>query len=213
MFKKKNLIFALVFLLAASWLSAQSLADLAKKEKARRAGTKDKPTVVITNADLAKLKKKPAVEVVEPEKAATEAQPAAGEAAPASAQEGAPEAAAGQAPAAPEQQKTPEQAAADQQAAQAALAEKDYNARLVDLGDKAQKAREMVELLTLKMNSLWQEFYNMSDVKSREYTQFQISETYDKLTKAEAEAARAEKELNDFLATAKREGAPSIWIK
>ncbi len=207
MFKKKNLIFALVFLLAASWLSAQSLADLAKKEKERRAGAKDKPAVVVTNADLAKLKKKPAVVVAEPEKAAAEAQPAAGEAAPAAAQEGAPEgaeAAAAQAPAPPEQQKTPEQAAADQQAAQATQAQREYQTRLVDLGDKAQKAREMVDLLTLKMNTLWQEFYNMSDVKSREYTQFQISETYDKLTKAEAEAARAERELNDFIATARR---------
>jgi hypothetical protein len=216
MLKKKYLIFGFLFVLAASWLSAQSLADLSKKEKARRAGTKDKPAAVITNADLAKLKKRPSVEVADPEKAATEAaaaQAAAGEASPAATPEGTAEAAAVQAQAAPEQQKTPEQAAADEQAAQAAMAEKDFKARLVELGDKAQKAREMVELLTLKMNSLWQEFYNMSDVKTREYTQFQISETYDKLTKAEADAAKAEKELNEFMATAKREGVPSIWIK
>jgi hypothetical protein len=63
------------------------------------------------------------------------------------------------------------------------------------------------------MNSLWQEFYNVSDVKVREFTQFQISEAYDKLTKAEAEGVRAAKDLDEFMATAKRAGVPAIWIK
>jgi predicted peroxiredoxin len=33
------------------------------------------------------------------------------------------------------------------------------------------------------------------------------------LTKAEAEAVKAKKELDDFMATAKRAGVPAIWIK
>jgi len=158
------------------------------------------------DADLAKLKKKPAVEVVEPDKAAAETQ-AAGETIPPSTQEGTAPPPAVQT--APEQKPVVQTLPPDQ----SVMAEKDFKARLNELATKAQQAQEMIDLLTLKMNSLWQEFYNLGDVKAREFTQFQISETYDKLTKAEVEAARATKDLDDFLATAKREGVPSIWIK
>ncbi|MGA2361392.1 MAG: hypothetical protein ABSG73_02935 [Candidatus Aminicenantales bacterium] len=208
MVNKKNLVCVVLSLLVVSFLSAQSVTDLSKKEKARRAGVKNKPTAVITNADLAKLKKKPAVEVAEPEKAAAEGETqAAGETSPPSTQEGTVPPQAAQA--APEQKPVEQTLPADQ----SVMAEKDFKARLNELATKAQDAQEMIDLLTLKMNSLWQEFYNMGDVKARDFTQFQISETYDKLTKAEAEAARATKDLDDFLATAKREGVPTIWIK
>jgi len=194
---KKNLILACLPFLLVSFLSAQSVTDLAKKEKERRAAVKSKPATVITNADLAKMKKKPAVEVTEPEKTSDETQPAAEPAQPGT-QPGAAAAKTG---------------ADDKTADQNAMAEKDFKARLAELAQKAQDTQEMLDLLTLKMNSLWQDFYNLSDVKARDYTQFQISETYGKLTKAEAEAVRAKKDLDDFLATAKREGVPEIWIK
>jgi hypothetical protein len=205
MLNKKNLVCVVFCLLVVSLLSAQSVTDLSKKEKARRAGVKNKPAAVITNADLAKLKKKPAVEVAQPEKAAAEGETqATGETTPPSTREGTvpPQAA-------PEQKPVEQTPPADQ----SVMAEKDFKARLNELATKAQDAQEMIDLLTLKMNSLWQEFYNLGDVKARDFTQFQISETYDKLTKAEAEAARATKDLDDFLATAKREGVPTIWIK
>jgi hypothetical protein len=206
MVNKKNLVCVVLSLLVVSFLSAQSVTDLSKKEKARRAGVKNRPAAVITNADLAKLKKKPAVEVTEPEKAEGETQ-TAGETTPPPTQEGTVPPQAAQA--APEQKPAEQTLPADQ----SVMAEKDFKARLNELATKAQDAQEMIDLLTLKMNSLWQEFYNLGDVKARDFTQFQISETYDKLTKAEAEAARATKDLDDFLATAKREGVPTIWIK
>jgi hypothetical protein len=206
MLNRKIVAAACLPLLFATFLSAQSVTELAKKEKERRAALKGKGGAVVTNADLAKAKKKPAVEVAEPEKAAAEGQ-AAGETTPPATQEGtatppAAKAGAGEKPA---EQVPP--------AEQPAMSEKDFKARLSELATKAQQAQEMIDLLTLKMNSLWQDFYNLSDVKAREYTQFQISETYDKLTKAEADAAKAKKDLDDFLATAKREGVPAIWIK
>jgi len=203
MVSKRNLTFGVVFFMLVSVLSAQSVTDLAKKEKARRAAIKGKPAVVITNADLAKLKKKPAVEVSEPERPAVEGQ-AAGETSPPPVQE---ETVPAQAPI--EQRPVEQTLPADQPT----MSEKDFKARLSELTAKAQQAQEMIDLLTLKMNSLWQEYYNMSDVKAREFTQFQISETYDKLTRAEADAVRATRELDGFLATAKREGVPSIWIR
>ena len=195
---KKSLVLASLPLILVSFLSAQSVTELAKKEKERRAAVKGKTGTVITNADLAKLKKKPAVEVAETEKPAEEAQAGAEPAAKPGAED-----------------KTADQKAAQQPAPadQNAMAEKDFKARLAELAQKAKDTQDMIELLTLKMNSLWQDFYNLSDVKARDYTQFQISETYDKLTKAEADADKAKKDLDDFLATAKREGVPELWIK
>ena len=61
-------IAALVFfpLLIVSFLHSQSVVELAKKEKERRAALKGKKSPVITNIDLLKVKKKPAVEIVDP---------------------------------------------------------------------------------------------------------------------------------------------------
>jgi hypothetical protein len=198
---KKSLCLACLTVLLASFLSAQSVTDLSKKEKQRRAAVKNKPSTVVTNADLEKVKRKPAVEVAEPDKAAAE-----GQAAEEAAQPGAQPATVPPAADAKAAQQPPP-------ADQAVMAEKEFKARLSELATKAQQAQEMIDLLTLKMNSLWQDFYNLSDVKARDYTQFQISETYDRLTKAEVAAAQAKKDLDDFLATAKREGVPEIWIK
>ncbi|MGZ5469808.1 MAG: hypothetical protein ACXWG5_11700, partial [Candidatus Aminicenantales bacterium] len=47
-------------LLLVSFLQSQNLADLAKKEKARRAALKGRSATVITTADLAKAKRRPA---------------------------------------------------------------------------------------------------------------------------------------------------------
>jgi hypothetical protein len=205
MAKKRFWAFALLPLFLVCFLHSQSVTDLAKKEKERRARLKGKSATLVTNADLSKVKKRPAVEVTQVEKPATETE-AGGENTAAADQGTAPPVTA----AAPPAQKTEEQAPPPDESA---MSEKDFKARLEELAKKAQDAQEMIDLLTLKMNALWQEFYNLGDVKSREYTQFQISETYDKLTKAEAEAAKAKKELDDFMATAKREGVPAIWIK
>lgn len=201
MFSKKRLAIVVLPLILASFLLSQSVTELAKKEKARRAAVKGRSGAVITNADLVKMKKRPAVEVAETDKAAAESQ-APGEAAPPAGQ-----AAVGDKPAETKPAETPPPVD------ETTLSEKDFKARLNELATKAKDAQELVELLTLKMNSLWQEFYNLGDVKSREFTQYQISETYDKLTKAEVDAQKAKKDMDDFLATAKREGVPTIWIR
>src|SRR5512136_1502996 len=74
MFKKRILAFIFLPMLLGAFLHAQSVADLAKKEKERRAAIKGKPATVITNADLGKVKKKPAVEVAAPEKTGDQTQ-------------------------------------------------------------------------------------------------------------------------------------------
>jgi len=59
------------------------------------------------------------------------------------------------------------------------------------------KAREYVDLLTLKLNALWAEFYGQTDMKSKDYIQMQISETYEKLTRAQEEEASLRQEYEN----------------
>jgi competence protein ComEC len=207
--KKKWLaVLALPFLLA-SFLHSQSVVELAKKEKARREALKGKTATVITTADLAKVKKRPAVETANTEQTAEEAAPAEGQAAENAAErpQTQPAEADAQPPAAP-----PDQTEAPP-AQPPALSGKDYQAKQAELAKAAEDKQEMVDLLTLKMSSLYQQFYSLDNMKSREMVQAQISDTYDKLLKAEVEAKQAGKDLADFLATAKKQETPSIWIK
>jgi hypothetical protein len=196
-------------LLLVSFLQSQSLAELAKKEKERRAALKGKPATVITTADLAKVKKRPAVETTTQEQATEEVAVEEVAATPAAGQEaGAAEAAAGEAAPPPAK---PIETLPDLQNAPPAA--KDIQARIAELTKAANEKQELVELLNLKMNSLYQEFYNLESVKSRETLQLQISDTYDKLLKAQLDATKAVKELDDYVAQAQKDKAPVIWIK
>lgn len=205
----KKLLAALFLpLLLVSFLQSQSLADLAKKEKERRAALKGKHAAVVTTKDLAKSTRRPAVEAAEQEQAAEEAGVETGEAGAQAGQEGAAPPAAQQAA---EAAVEPEKAAAE--AEKSAPTPQDIQKKQNELADLAQQKAEMVDLLTLKLNSLYQEFYGLDNLKSREMIQVQISDTYDKLLKAETDSAKAKKDLEDFMAEASKAKAPAIWIK
>jgi hypothetical protein len=216
--RKMKWLAALVLpLVLVSFLQSQSLTELAKKEKARRAALKGKTATVITTADIAKVKKRPAVETSNTEQAAAEGTEAAqvegqaqeGAAPPAGTEQA--QAAETETPAVKPAETAPQQpgAAADP----SALSEKDYKAKQADLTKAVQDKEQLVDLLTLKMNSLYQELYSLDNLKSRELLQAQISDTYDKLLKAQLDAQQAAKDLETFLATAKKEETPAIWIK
>jgi hypothetical protein len=176
--------------LLSSFLFSQSLAEIAKKERERRASLKGKKAVVVTNADLAKLKKKPALEVPAAPMA-TESE----ETKPAE-------------PAAPAAAESPNLPLPGGQPVQSAA-----QASLADLQARWEKAREYVELLTLKMGALWQEFYSLDGMTSREAIQLAISETFIKLEKAQEDEAKARGELEAFINQQKKESTPSIWIR
>jgi hypothetical protein len=214
---KKTALFAFLSVLIVSFVHSQSLVELSKREKARREGLKGKNAVVVTNEDLAKVKKKPAVEVVLPEppmeESAVEGEEfATEEEIPSETQEEA-----------LTDEETTEEATPQEPAAkietlpqlpqQTALSEEEFKKKKAEFEDKWNKAAEMVELLTLKMNGLWQEFYSLDDMTARDRIQQQISETYDKLVKAQVDETRAREELDNFIANSKREGVPEIWIK
>jgi len=63
------LLQALIFMLCTSFLSAQSLVDLANKEKERRQQVKGKTAKVVTSDDLKKTKRTPGISVLLPETA------------------------------------------------------------------------------------------------------------------------------------------------
>jgi hypothetical protein len=219
MSKTKLLATFFLPLLLVSFLQSQNLGDLARKEKARRAAMKGKPATVITTADIAKVKRRPAVESTNLEQAgeATAEAAQAGETARGAevqgqAQEGVtpPATATGTEAIKPADAQKP----AETPPAEAPpLSDKDHRAKQAELTKAAQDKQELVDLLTLKMNSLYQEFYALDSVKSREMLQAQISDTYDKLLKTEIEAKQAAKDLEDFLAQTKKDQTPAIWIK
>ncbi|MGZ5478259.1 MAG: hypothetical protein ACXWF4_04045 [Candidatus Aminicenantales bacterium] len=192
-------------LLLVSFLQSQNLADLAKKEKARRAALKGKSATVITTADLAKAKRRPAVESTTQEQAAEGTEEAA------QAQEGVTPPATQATEAAAAQVEKP--AEETPPGATPAMSAQDIQKKQNELAEIAQQKAEMVDLLTTKMNALYQEFYGLDNLKSREMVQIQISDTYDKLLKAETDSAQAKKDFEDFLAQKKKDQTPAIWIK
>jgi hypothetical protein len=200
--KTKVLALFVLPLFLAAFLQSQSLADLAKKEKERRAAMKGKGGTVVTTADLAKVKRQPAVEAAAQEQTAEEAAAQAGQADPATA--------AGAENAKPEAEKPAEETPPG---VDKPMSEKDFQAKLAEMADVCKEKQEMIELLTLKLNALYQEFHNTESVKSREIMQQQISDTYDKLLKAETDAQKATKDLEEFTTKTKREKVPEIWIR
>jgi len=208
---KKILAVLFLPLLMVSFLSAQSLAELSKKERERRAAAKGKTTIV-TNDDLGKIKKKPAVSSGQPAKTGEEDQAENPEAAvetvtPPEGENAQPQ----QATPPGVEQTPPEQAPPSDQ--EPVLTDEQFNARKTELEDRWNKAQEMVDLLTMKMNGLWQEFYSLDDMTARDRIQQQISENYEKLLKAQQDEAAAKEELDAFIAGTKREGVPKIWIR
>jgi hypothetical protein len=197
---KKIFVAFFLFLLGMSFLSAQSLAEASKKEKERRAALKGKQTVV-TNADLGKTKKKAAMTESVPEMPADEAfvEGAEGAAPP------------GETP--PAAVETPPEATPPAAEAAPPLSVEEFSQRKTELEDTWNKAQEMVELLTMKMNGLWQEFYSLDDMTARDKIQQQISETYEKLLKAQQDETKAREELDTFIARTPRENVPQIWIR
>lgn len=213
---KRMLSIAFLPLLLVSLLYSQSLTELSKKEKERRDSLKGKRIAVATNADLVKVKKKPALVVVESPSVLDETIEGE-ETETAGTAETTEET--GELTETPEEtaaaatQEQPQAAATPQETPTAIMSEREFKGTRTDLESKWKAAQEQVELYTLKMNGLWQEFYALDDMKSRELIQLQISETYDKLTRAQVEETRAKQELDDFIANSRREGVPSIWIR
>lgn len=191
----KIIALSLFPLFLASFLFSQSLAEVAKKEKERRESLKGKKSVVVTNADLANLKKKPAVEMAPPETAA-ELETFESE-----------EAALEEEAAEPEVLATPEAPPPAQPAISPeleAMSRQKFEEMRTELEGRISRTREYIELLEMKMNGLWQEFYSLDDMTSRDQIQQAIADTFLKLQKAQEDETKAREELEKLLARVRR---------
>lgn len=183
---KRLFVLAILISTLSSFLFPQTLAEIAKKERERRAALKGKRVAVVTNADLAKLKKKPALE--------TPTSPAAPVTEEVIHQ--------GAAPSVPAQPQ-------EQPASALSPAPPDLKA----LQDRWDKAKEYVELLTLKMSALWQQLYSLEDMTAKDAVQQSIAETFIKLQNAQEEETQARQDLEKYLGQQKKDPASSIWIR
>lgn len=183
----------------------ENLAELARKERERRENLKGKKVRVVTNKDLEKLTKTEALTL--PPQTLETAGPEASSP-PANQQ------VSGSQPSTPAtvhrvNVENPPQGSGGIFPGTAGAQDVSGGS----LEEAWKKAKEYVELLTLKLNSLWAEFYGQTDMKSKDYIQMQISETYDKLTKAQEEEARLRQQYENQINRKKSESASPIWIK
>jgi hypothetical protein len=176
---KKSLSLIALLAVAVS-LHAQSVVDLSRREKARRESLKGIKGKLITNSDLAVINKTPAVVVTPNPNAA----PNAGAANP------------GQSPPpdlrygdAPIRRMVPNVVANGPRLFETTDAPDQASGSGGNIEAKLKAAQERVDLLTTKMNALWQQFYNMDTMGTRDKVQLEISETYNKLLKAQEEEA------------------------
>jgi vacuolar-type H+-ATPase subunit D/Vma8 len=200
---KKILWTGLFSCFLTSALLSQTVTDLAKREKERRESLKGKKTAIVTNADLAKIKKKAAY-VTAGAEGQTQGQAAGSAGSTASTSN----------LSSPRQSSSLPIGANDQLSRSSQTASQIMNQQYrTQLEEQYNKAKEYRELLELKMNALQQQFFNMSDMKSKDLIQKDISETYAKLLGAQEVENRAREALEKFLGQSLKDKLSPIWIK
>ncbi len=204
---RKTLSLLIVFIFCGLTLvlaQEESLVELAKKERERRESLKEQKVKVITNKELEGLTKTEAL-TLPPQPKPVTTQP--GELSEATSASSSPSVVHRVTVENPPEQIKPEGNAS------VSFRSSGIDTSATSLEEAWKKAQEYVELLTLKLNQLWAEFYSQTGMKSRDYIQQQISETYDKLLKAQEEEARLRKEYENQINRDKSASAPSIWIR
>lgn len=187
-------LFTLIAVLGLSAsLGAQSLVELAKKEKARRESLKTH-AAVIKQADLLRVEKVPAVEVVPPEPdiveellgegGGAEADPVGGEAGAASLPSGS---------GAPGRRIVP--TVGPEGPLITGEAERDQTGPGGTLEAQLTAAKDLVDLLTTKMNALRQQFEYQDAMVPGYVIQQQLDDTNQRLVKAQAQQARIEAQI------------------
>jgi hypothetical protein len=191
---KKFLLFVTVMGLTAS-LGAQSVVELAKREKARRESLKGRHATVVKNYDLLRIKKVPGVEVANPDAMTGEPDQALGEDVTVDASnedQSIPPSGSG----APSGRRIVPRVAADGPTIMGDNAAADQAASGATLDAQLQAANELVDLLTTKMNALRQQYEYQDAMVPGYVIQQQIDETNQRLLKAQAQQARIQAEVN-----------------
>ncbi|MBS3819504.1 hypothetical protein KGY73_08395 [bacterium] len=177
---KKFIILWVVLSFGSSLLFSQNVVELSKKEKERRAKLKGKKSVEITNADLKKARLHAAVSIPQAKgKKKMKPKPR-------------PKASAPQSPPEPSKKTT---SPSPSSSSEENLDKKGSDDQNGTLKEKWEKAKEYVELLSLKLRALWQKFYSMDEMNSRAKIKKDISETHLRLKKAQQKAQKLEKQV------------------
>ena len=177
---------AAVFLLStAAILFSQDLAEAAKREKERRAAFKEKPVTLLTNDTMSGLRKKPAVSntpaepfLPEEETAPPPAEREAADVAP------------------PSTRNVPSVSVIQPRETSRAGPGSSPEGQASEAESRWQKAKEYADLLELKLNSLWLQFYSMDDGKPRELLQQEIAAVVDKCARAREEETKLREEID-----------------
>jgi len=160
-------------------LYGQSVTDLARQEKARRESLKSRCAKLVTNADLAALRKLPAM--IAPSEQTADENPA---------MSGGPVSN----PTAPQGEVMVPTVAPDGPA----LSYSGRSGSLRDVGNieaQLRAANEQVDLLTDKMNQLLQAANNLNTMTPRDVIMQQIDDTNQKLAQAQDDAAKLKAQL------------------
>lgn len=176
---KKLLILFFLPLILSSFVFPQSVVELTKVEKERREKLKNKKVVFVTNANLKNIKKRPGLTIVSPEAPLEDIQPEI-----------------------TSTQSTPPDMAPQQPAGGTDKMELEKSILLLE--ERWNSVQEYIGLLTTKMNALWQEFYGMDDMTSKDSVQKEIAETAQKLENAQGEEVKIREELESLRAQVKK---------
>ena len=178
-------------------LGAQSVVDLAKREKVRRESFKGRHAVVVKNHDLLQVKKLPAVEVAALDAAVGDS--GMGEAQdvePATISSDADQAVSPSGSGAPPVRRIVPRVAADGPTLMGDGASITPATSGQALEAQFKSANDLVDLLTTKMNALRQQFEFQDAMVPGYVIQQQIDETNQRLVKAQAQQARIQAEMD-----------------
>jgi hypothetical protein len=204
---KRFVLLITVMALTAS-LGAQSLADLAKKEKARRASLAGRHAAVVKNIDLLRVQKVPAVQVTVPEEIRGETVSGEGQdVEPETVSEGTEPASLPSGSGAPSGRRIVPSVAPN-----GPLITGDVNRDQAEgrgpLEAQLKAAVELVDLLTTKMAALRQQFESQDAMVPGYVIQQQLDETNQRLVKAQAQQARIEAQMAKGAPAKKAPGGP-----
>jgi len=185
----KKILVVTIFAALVGSLCGQSVSELARQEKARREALRGNRAKVVTNADLAAVRKTPAVIVVNRDQA-EEANPSgiAGQDATGVASGGAGDAS-GAVVMVPSVAKNGPALMGNSDASEQPASTREAEARL-------KAANELIDLLSTKMNALMQEANNLDSMTSKDGIQRQLDETNRKLIRVQEEAARLKDQID-----------------
>lgn len=186
--KPLALLVVLVQVLAVGAAFPQSLADVARKEEARRKQVK-KPARLYTNQDLgaADSGSRPA-----PETPAADAVPT---------------------PASTAAQRAPDAPQAPTEEEQRATQQEQWRARMSAARDQLERSRMFAEALQTRANSLWADFTARDDPAQRSMIETERKKTLAEIDRVKGDIEAETKAIADLEEEARRAGVPPGWLR